>query len=262
MVTGEAVVLELPAASPFTRGLSLLLDIIVYVAAWVMIMMMLSWADFTVDPAMDRAIMLGLVVFCFVLIPVTVETLSRGRSLGRLAFGVRIVRDDGGTVRLRHATIRGLVGFLEVVFTVGMLPLFCALFNPRGKRLGDMMAGTYGILVRQPAVRPMMLPVPAHMTSWTQIADLGRIPDNLALRISRLLRRSHQKGNAPVLHLTADRLAEELRPYVSPPPPASSSLEFLTAVMAERRNREYRRLLSQQQRQEDLERRLHSLPYG
>src|SRR5699024_1654829 len=141
-----------------------------------------------VDPALQAALGLGTLVLCLVIAPVTVETLSRGRSLGKLIFGIRTVRDDGGAVRLRHCVIRGLAGFGEIYLTLGLLPLLTAMFTERSKRLGDVMAGTYAVRMRHPAVRPMMLPVPATMAAWAQIADIGRIPQEQAIRAGRLLR--------------------------------------------------------------------------
>ena len=79
-------------------------------------------------------------VLFLIVAPITVETLSHGKSLGKLAVGARIVRDDGGAIGLRHAFVRGLIGVFEnytgFAFIVG-------LFNSKAKRLGDMLAGTY-----------------------------------------------------------------------------------------------------------------------
>lgn len=267
VVTGEAVELELPAASLFTRGGALVIDIIIYTVTYLGFLLLFGAtsgaAEVTFDEALFQATMLGGAVLCFVVLPIAIETLSRGRTVGRLIFGVRVVRDDGGSLRLRHSVIRMLLAVFEVYMTSGLVAVLCALFNSRGKRLGDMVAGTYGIQVRQPRIQPMMLPVPQHLQSWTQIADLGRVPDELALRISRLLRgaENDRAGRAMYLEQHAAGLAQELRPYVSPPPPPSSAMDFLTAVMAERRNREYRRLRRQQDRQHSLERRLHTVPY-
>lgn len=268
VITGEAVQLDLPAASVLVRGLSLMIDLAVYLAAYLGILLLFGAFSGTMaaslDPALTQAAMLSTLILCFVVAPVTVEALSRGRSLGRLILGVRVVRDDGGPVRLRHAIVRGLLLWPEAVLSMGLLPLLCGLLNSRGKRLGDMLAGTYGVLTRQPQTKPMMLPVPQHLSSWTQIADVGRVPDGLALRISRLLQRLDSGGRAvdsEALRRSADQLAAELRPHVMPPPPPSSTVEFLTAVMAERRNREYRRLVRRQERSARLGRRLHALPY-
>lgn len=267
MVTGEAVQLELPAASLLIRGASLIIDLILYGLIYTGFLILFGYTSGRAADEMDEALfmaaLLGGSVTCWVILPIAVETLSRGRSLGRLIFGLRVVRDDGGSLRLRHSVIRVLIGVGEFLFTLGLVPVLCALFSARGKRLGDMVAGTYGIQIRQPKIRPMMLPVPQHLQSWTQIADLGRIPDGLALRISRLLRgaETDRAGHMPALQHSAAQLAAELQPYVSPPPPPASPMEFLTAVMAERRNREYRRLRRQQDRQQALEHRLHTLPY-
>ncbi len=267
VITGEGVELELPAASLITRAASLLVDLIVYwfaLLAFVVLSGLTAAVAFS-NPALEAAVTLGGAVLCLVVVPMTVETLSRGRSVGRLIFGTRVVRDDGGAIRLRHAAIRALVGFGEIYLTFGMVPLFAAMFSRRTKRLGDMVAGTYVIRVRQPAVKPMMLPVPPQLTSWTQIADLGRIPDPVAARASRLLRTVQEspKGhNTQALEHTANRLANEVAAYVAPPAPPSSATDFLVAVMAERRNREYRRLRIQADRQHRMGERLHKLPYA
>lgn len=266
VITGEGVELELPAASLITRAASLIVDLLV---SWIALITFVVLSGMTAgamsDPAMDAAITLGGTLLCLVILPMTVETLSRGRSVGRLIFGTRVVRDDGGAIRFRHAAIRALVGFGEIYLSLGMIPLFTGMFSRRTKRLGDMVAGTYVIRVRQPAVKPMMLPVPPQLTSWTQIADLGRIPDPVAARASRFLRtvQDTSKGqNTQALEHTANRIANEVAGHVAPPAPSSTATEFLVAVMAERRNREYRRLRIQADRQARLGQRLHKLPYA
>ena len=266
VITGEAVALDLPAASLITRGASLLIDLIAY---WLLLggLVLLGGyvVMFSMDPAMQAALSLGMLVLCLVIVPITVETLTRGRSLGKLIFGLRTVRDDGGAVRLRHSVIRGLAGFGEIYLTLGLAPLITAMFTERSKRLGDVMAGTYAVRMRHPAVRPMMLPVPPTMAAWAQIADIGRIPQEQATRAARLLRTLQAGGdkvNMTALTAAGERLADQMLSCVSPAPPATSSIDFLSAVMAERRNREYQRLTRAAQRTGRLHQRLHTLPYA
>lgn len=268
VVTGEAVSLDLPSVSLITRGAALLVDLIIYWAALLILFFLLginAGAFGYFDPAMAAAVSLATVVLCLVAVPVTIETLTRGRSVGKLAFGIRVVRDDGGTIRFRHSFIRGLAGFGEFYLTLGLMPLLAAIFNPRGKRMGDIMAGTYAIKARHPRVRPMMLPVPGPLAAWAQIADIGRIPDTTAAQAARLLRTVERGGTSidrPAVLQVADRLADEIYGYIAPAPPPTGSLDFLSAVMAERRNREYQRMVQQQSRQLSLQQRLHALPYS
>ena len=266
VVTGEAVALDLPAASLITRGASLLIDLIIYWTVFLSAVFLTGYALMvSLDPAMQAAVSLGLMVLCLVIAPITVETLTRGRSVGKLVFGLRTVRDDGGAIRLRHCVIRGLAGFGEIYLTLGLLPLLTAMFTQRSKRLGDVMAGAYAVRMRQPAVRPMMLPVPPTLSAWAQIADIGRVPQSQATRAARLLRTLQSGGkkvHIPALTAAANQIADQILPHVSPAPPTNSSIEFLSAVMAQRRNREYQRLTREAERAQRLHRRLHALPYA
>ncbi|GAA1808054.1 RDD family protein [Nesterenkonia flava] len=267
VVTGEAVELDLPAVSPLTRGAALLVDLVVYWGALLVIMILLGFFGIPLglDEAMSTALLFLIFFLCLIVAPVTVETLSRGRSLGKLIFGIRVVREDGGAIRFRHALIRGLVFIGEVYFTLGLGALLFAVFTRRGQRLGDLMAGTFGVRTRQAKHEPLMLPVPQHLRSWAEIADIGQIPDPLAAQVARLLRVYETGGkarNVPALLATADRLARDVGRYATPPAPPCLPAEFLAAVMAARRNREYQRLSAQQQRQSRLTARLHALPYS
>ena len=143
VVTGEAVALELRPASFATRGLAVALDLAVMLAAGILVGIVLGLTLPDVDEAAARAIGILALVGVLVGLPTTVETLTRGRSLGKLAAGLRVVRDDGGPVRLRHALVRALLAVFEIIVTFGSVALITSLANVRGKRLGDLLAGTF-----------------------------------------------------------------------------------------------------------------------
>jgi uncharacterized RDD family membrane protein YckC len=242
LVTGEAVVLDLRPASFITRALALALDLFVTVVAVVLVSWLLATTTTVLDQAAGSA--LGLVVMLGILIgiPITVETLSRGRSLGKLAAGLRVVRDDGGPIRARHALIRGLLAVLELYWSFGSVALITSLLNRRGKRLGDLLAGTYVIRERSPREQPNSVRMPPHLYPWAVASDLGRLPDRLSLAVRQFL------GRAPTLAPASRErlglaLAEQVNRYVSPsPPPGTHPEDFLSAVLAERRDRDYTRL--------------------
>ena len=96
----------------------------------------------------------------FLVVPTTVETLSRGRSLGKLACGLRTVRDDAGPISFQHAFVRALIGFVEIYAFTGAPAFFSALLSTKGKRLGDHAAGTYVVRerVRLHLAPPALLP--------------------------------------------------------------------------------------------------------
>ena len=92
--------------------------------------------------------LVGTLVVVFLVFPTTVETLSRGKSLGKWAFGLRAVRDDAGPISFQHAFVRALVGLVEIYLFFGAPAFFSALLSSRGKRLGDYAAGTYVVRER------------------------------------------------------------------------------------------------------------------
>jgi len=261
LITGEAVVLELRPASFAARSLGLLLDVVVHTALLIAILMAMGAARDELDEAAATALTLVSVVLCFVMVPATVETLTRGLSLGKLAAGLRIVRDDGGAIRFRHAVIRALIGFLEIYLTFGGVAIAVALFDGRSRRLGDIVAGTYALRRRVP-VEPTIVPVmPGHLAGWAHAADIGRIPDALGRRAAQFMRQAPRMSPLSRSGMAA-ALATEMSGYVAPsPPPGTTPDDYLAAVLAERRARELRRLGAARTESNRIGERLHRLPF-
>ncbi|HEV7167520.1 MAG TPA: RDD family protein [Micrococcaceae bacterium] len=261
IVTGEAVVLELRPASFAARGLGVAIDMAVQAALAVVFLFVLGSVPGVLDSAATAVMVLLVLVFLFVVVPVGVETLSRGRSVGKLVMGLRVVRDDGGSIRFRHALIRGLVGFFELYLMLGSVAFIASLFNARSKRLGDMLAGTYSMRERIAAVPPLLVRLPESLQAWASLADIGRLPDALGRRVTTFLRQAPKMSPGSRLQM-AGALADEAAVHIAPPPPPGTLPEaFLAAVVAERRDREYRRLVLQRERSDALALRLSMLPF-
>ncbi len=262
VITGEAVVLELRPAGFGARFLSALIDIVLQLV--ILFLVFLAFAG-TLGGALDAALARTVVIVALLLIlvglPVTVETLTRGKSLGRLVMGLRIVRDDGGSIRFRHAFIRGMVAVLEIYLLGGALAFVVAIFNERSKRVGDILAGTYSMRERYIRQARRLATMPPHLQQWAALADMARLPDSLARRLSTF------NAQAPRMTVTARstlavELANEASTYVSPVPPAGTSPEdFLQAVIAQRRERDFVRLSAQRERLDAASERLHRLPF-
>src|SRR3954468_22927684 len=85
VVTGEAVALELRPASFATRALAVALDLALMLAVGIVVAVVLGQTLPDLDEAAARAIGIVALVGVLVGLPTAVETLSRGRSLGKLA---------------------------------------------------------------------------------------------------------------------------------------------------------------------------------
>jgi hypothetical protein len=132
-----------------------------------------------------------------------------------------------------------------------MPAFFSALLSPRAKRLGDHAAGTYVVRERTRVTLPPPPPMPPHLAGWARTADLGRLPDGLALAVRRYL--GGAPDGSPVRAAVGERLARQVASHVAPPPPSGVWPDaFLAAVVAERRERDAARL----RRESELRRRL------
>ena len=255
MLSGEAVELDVRVARVGSRVPALLIDIIIQVgllfalmtvAGIVLALVGLSGAP--LDGALVTAVYGLVVVLALIGYPVAMETLTGGRTLGKLAFGLRVVRDDGGPIRFRHAFTRGLVGAalewpgLILPLVTWVASLWTMIANPHGKRLGDLAAGTLVIHERTPEVWGWVPAMPPALAQWARTLDLVGLDDELALSVRHFLARNRMLREPSRTRL-GQNLAREVAAVTNPPPPAGTpGWAYLAAVLVERNRRASRRL--------------------
>ncbi|MGY1498271.1 RDD family protein [Streptomyces sp. QTS52] len=242
LVTGEAVALELRPAKLPSRALAVLLDLVVVGLVYTVVTIVLIISTASLDEAAQVALSIAAFILVLVGAPIAVETLSHGRSLGKMACGLRVVRDDGGPIRFRHALVRGAVGVVEILMTAGVVACIASLVSARGRRIGDVVAGTLVVRERVPVGRTAFVPPPPPWLSG-QFAelDLSGVPDWLWLAVRQYLTRmgqlDPQVGWAMAERLAADVAARTGTAAPQNVPPAA----YLAAVVQERQVREARR---------------------
>ncbi|MFF3625167.1 RDD family protein [Streptomyces sp. NPDC002467] len=239
LVTGDAVVLGLRPARLPSRALAIVLDLLVYFTGYTVIMIGLAYSTASLDEAAQAAVMVASFVLVLVGVPIAIETLSHGRSLGKLACGLRVVRDDGGPIRFRHALVRGAMGVVELPATLGSVACIASLVSSRGRRLGDVFAGTLVIRERVPAARVMQVPPPPPwLAGRFTTLDLSAVPEGLWMAIRQYLTRMNQL-DPQVGAAMAARLADDLVARTGAPAPAGvPAAAFLMAVVHERQSRD------------------------
>ncbi len=243
LVTGEAVVLGLRPARLPSRGLAVAVDVAVAWVIYIGISLMLVSATSSMDSAAVAAVSVAAFVLVQVGIPIVVETLSQGRSLGKVICGLRVVREDGGPIRFRHALVRGAMGAIEIVMTMGVVAAIASLVSARGRRVGDVFAGTLVIRERMPvAGTGTALPAPPPwLVAEVGALDLSRVPDGWWLTVRQYLARMGQL-DPQVGGAMAGRLAEDLLGFTGVPGPAGvHPAAYLAAVAGERQARESQR---------------------
>ena len=251
VLTGEAVHLDMRVAGLGSRALARLIDAViqlvltyvVLVVLEVIVLLLASTGLIRPDTAVSTAVLLVGLVITLLGYSVFFETLTRGRTPGKLMFGLRVVRDDGGPVTARQALTRALVGFaiewpgLLLAPLTWIATVWVMATSRQGKRLGDHVAGTMVIHERTPTPWGWVPAMPPTLAGWAGTLDLAGLDDELAMAVRDFLARSRQVTPAARAQL-AQRLAREVGAVTNPPPPAGTPLEvYLAAVHAERHRR-------------------------
>jgi uncharacterized RDD family membrane protein YckC len=245
LVTGEAVVLDLRVAKLASRALAMVLDVIIQFTLLLGAVFVMTLAVPADDGALALTLFLVFLVLVMVGYPVLFETLSRGRSLGKMALGLRVVRVDGGPIRFRHALTRGLAGFVVDFWTLGLfgaVAVIVSLCSSDGRRVGDFLAGTLVVRERVPeSAGYPAIGMPPGLEGWASQLDLTRLPDDLALSSRQFLARFTEL-RPEASHALGWGLAQQVGNALGAAvPPGVPPWAFLAAVLAERRNRDHAR---------------------
>src|SRR5437764_3594517 len=237
VVTPEAVPLDLETASIASRFLALLIDVAIQATALTAVFLTLSQLSL---PAWVSATVGSFAVFAAIWgYPILLETLWRGRTVGKAALGLRVVTREGGQIGFRHAAIRGALGLVDFALSSGAVAVICVLVTADNQRLGDLVAGTLVLRERTGLRRPTptTFAPPLGLDAYADSLDLAGIgPAEYGVVRAFLLRAPSLP--APVRARLAAQVGETVAARVQPPPPAGVPAEiFLASVAAAYRNR-------------------------
>jgi uncharacterized RDD family membrane protein YckC len=187
--TPDHVDLEFELAGPGSRFSAYVIDFMFNVLLIVVVVLLaylggaLRLLAGSVKPGSDWSIpwMLALVVLVIFLINwgyyVFFEGLGKGSTPGKRRVGIRVIRQDGLPVGFREAALRNLVRAADMLpppsYILGGLVMH---FDQYGRRLGDMVAGTYVVVEKfDVAARG------ASGAAWARRVEQGRSRQALTL---------------------------------------------------------------------------------
>ncbi|MEY8013898.1 RDD family protein [Mycobacterium servetii] len=241
VVTGDAVVLDVQIAQLPVRAVSALIDIAVIFVCYVLGLLLWAATLTQFDSALTAAILIVFTVLVIVGYPLIFETTTRGRSVGKIVMGLRVVSDDGGPERFRQALFRALASVVEIWMLAGSPAVICSILSPRAKRIGDVFAGTVVVSERGPRMAPPPAMPPA-LAWWASSLQLSGLDAGQADVARQFLGRATQLDPS-LRQQMAYRIAGDVVSRIAPPPPPGAPPELvLAAVLAERHRRELARL--------------------
>ena len=241
VVTGDAVLLDVRIAQLPVRAVSALIDIVIIVIGYLISLFLWAATFIQLDDAASAAIIILFTVLVFVGYPLIFETATRGRSVGKMVMGLRVVSEDGGPERFRQAVFRALASVIEIWMLLGSPAVICSLLSPKAKRIGDIFAGTVVISERAPRLGPPPM-MPPQLAWWAASLQLSGLSAEQAEVARQFLSRASQL-DPQIRDQMAYRIAGDVLSRVAPPPPPGTPPQLaLAAVLAERHRRALARL--------------------
>ncbi|MDQ6942355.1 MAG: RDD family protein [Candidatus Eremiobacteraeota bacterium] len=230
--TGEAVEIRYELAGLGSRFLALVVDMLAQGAITAALLIGFAFAA----PGLSRLPLAGknvtawLIAFAILTLFmiffgwfIVFETWWSGRTPGKRALGLRVVRDGGFPLDAGAAIIRNLVRIAEFVLGFYAISAVSTLVSKENKRLGDFAAGTLVVRDRADAVADL----DAYLARSAR-GDLGLSADDRLL-VDRFLARRAALDRSARQRLAA-RIAERIRPTLQASYPQlddEALLEFL-----------------------------------
>ena len=165
ITTPEGVELDLQLAGLGSRFIAQLLDLLIKAAVIILLAITLSTLDLTGVAIMLPAVMLVLYAY-----DVVFETFGNGRTPGKRALRLRVVRVGGEPVDFMSSAIRNVLRLIDGIPTSYIPGIISILATKRNQRLGDLAAGTI-VIHEDPVAAPPRPPVgpwapPAPAPAW------------------------------------------------------------------------------------------------
>lgn len=237
LVTPEGVPLEMVVAGVGSRFIAGMLDVAIEMAMIVGLSLIVGNSGGGGVATVVLVIGLFLILFGY---HILFETLNQGRTPGKAANGIRVVRSDGRPVGVGSSVTRNLLrlvdGWSIITFFLAPIGFVTAFSTAHSQRLGDLAGGTVVVRERfRPDRRVTAAQVTTPMPASLDWDTRGLGPDEIAV-IERFLERRFALGPGPRAHLGAD-LAARVRASVPGADPRLADEQLLEWVLARRQGR-------------------------
>jgi uncharacterized RDD family membrane protein YckC len=147
--------LDLPVASVGSRSLAAFLDYLVLMALWFGWILLIAIAIARLTPAWAPVLAIAGIFFLDWGYFAGFEIATGGRTIGKMALGLRVVTREGGSPGPGALLMRNLVRSLDLIFGVPLMAV-----DPLSRRLGDRLAGTLVVHDRGREKAPVLGRVP------------------------------------------------------------------------------------------------------
>lgn len=222
--TAQNIQIQQRIASLGDRVLAYILDGLIQAFYWIGgVFLLAAVADFDGDSVWVFYLVFGIPPFLYFLL---FELFMDGRTPGKAAMKLRVVKLDGSKASASSYFIRWIIRLVDITLSGGGIAILCILLGGKGQRLGDIAAGTAVISEKSKIKTPydLLADVPQdHQPVYPQVT---RLSDRQFAEIKEILETAIRKEDFLLIKKLAERTADLLEVT-----PETKSLDFLRQVI-------------------------------
>ncbi|HEY8731660.1 MAG TPA: RDD family protein [Candidatus Limnocylindria bacterium] len=161
---------------------------------------------------------------------IVLEWLWNGQTIGKRAYGLRVINEDGSPAGFVAVFVRNLVRMIDFLPALYGLGLLAIVFTPRSQRLGDLAAGTFVVRAPKPQLDWLSLRTVTRATAPVAAAGVRGLSGEAQRIVREFVAREPTLAPRDRSRL-ATEIASRIRPYTSGID-APDDVAFLRALAA------------------------------
>lgn len=220
----QGINLQYPVASVVDRVISYFIDIVVLA-----VIIGILYLFFAGSRNLEIYYILVLAPV-FIFYSLILELLNDGKSIGKMIMGLKVIRIDGKPVKPSDYLMRWMFRWVDIYGTSGSLAAITIGASPKSQRIGDMLADTTVIRVKDLRVSLNKLKrlseLAEYQAKYPQVVELN---EDQIVAIKNVLVRKNKYNNKGSIELMND-LAEKVSKLLSTEKPPNPEA-FLTIVV-------------------------------
>ncbi|MEM0996871.1 MAG: RDD family protein [Bacteroidota bacterium] len=225
ITTTQHIDIEYELASVFDRILAWLVDFMIIIGYLLVAMSIVQ----SVNPDADRGAMalVALPIFFYHLV---MEWMFNGRSVGKMALRLRVIRLDGSPPNVGNYLMRWIFRLLETnpALFYGIVAIGSVAISEKGQRIGDMLAGTTVIRTQRKVGIQDTIFARTGSDYEPVFPAVAGMNDRDAGTVKDVLRMYRRERDPKLLNICANRVCHVLEIV---PPKAMTSEQFLRHVL-------------------------------
>jgi len=183
--TTQNVSIQYQLAQWWERGIAFVIDFIVMVMAYYVIIMFTA-----IGGASSEYFYILTALPLFLFYSLFFEIFNNGRSIGKLALGIKVVKIDGKQPTLREYFLRWAFRIIDIYFSAGLVASLLISSSRNAQRLGDSLANTT-VIKLNPSISldlPGLLKMHAKRSSEVTYPQVLRLSEEQVMLIDRVLK--------------------------------------------------------------------------